>query len=60
MLASLSRNSIRISTPLRSRRLFILNNWLGAHARDIFEEPIEGVKYTRSFFRSMSAKMAHV
>lgn len=58
MLESLSCNKTRISTPLRSRRLFILNNWLGAHARDIFEEPLEGVKYTRSFFRIMSSEMA--
>jgi hypothetical protein len=60
MLTSLSKNSMRISVPLKSRRLFILNNWYGAHARDIFAEPIEGVKYTRSFFRMMSAEMAGV
>lgn len=58
MLTSLSTNKTCISTPLRPRRLFILNNWLGAHARDIFEEPLENVKYTRSFFRMMSKEAA--
>lgn len=57
MLASLSINKKCISTPLRPRRLFMLNNWLGAHARDIFEEPLENVKYTRSFFRMMSKQI---
>ncbi|WP_235033917.1 hypothetical protein [Pantoea sp. 18069] len=54
----MSTNKTCISTPLRPRRLFILNNWLGAHARDIFEEPLENVKYTRSFFRMMSKEAA--
>ncbi|MNV60318.1 hypothetical protein D3C71_1527770 [compost metagenome] len=58
MLISLSNNKTRISTPLRPRRLFILNNWLGAHARDIFEDPLKNVKFTRSFFRMMSIEAA--
>jgi hypothetical protein len=58
MLISLSTNKTCISTPLRPRRLFVLNNWLGAHARDIFKEPLENVKYTRSFFRMMSKEAA--
>ncbi len=60
MLTSLATNKTCISTSLRPRCLFILNNWLGAHARDIFEDPLDGVKYTRSFFRMMSKKAACV
>ena len=60
MLASLSTNPARFGIPLRARRLFVLNNWLGAHARDIFKDPLEGVKYTRSFFRAMSQEMLSV
>ena len=57
MHESLSKNSTRISAPIKARRLFIVNNWLGAHARDIFEEPLTGVKYSRSFFRAMSSEI---
>lgn len=37
----------------KERRLIILNNWFGAHASDVFEEPLTKAGYTRSFFRAM-------
>lgn len=60
MQTSLNRCSDRISIPIQGRRLFMVNNWLGAHARDIFEEPIENLQYSRSFFRAMSQEMLAV
>lgn len=46
----------RISIEQKENRLILVNNWLGLHARDIFEEPDcnETSAYTRVFIRSMS------
>lgn len=54
LTASLSSNSERLGAPIKGRRMFILNNTLGFHARDIFEESIPGTKYTRSFLRTVA------
>lgn len=55
MQESLSFEKNKISIPIKARRLFILNNWLGAHARDIFEDQLENLNCSRSFFRAMSS-----
>lgn len=45
---------IRYSISQESRRLIILNNSNGFHARDIFEKPIEYFPVTRTYLRSAS------
>lgn len=54
MTKSLLDNPDRWSAPIKNRRLFIMNNRNGFHARDIFADPIDGVRYTRSFMRFVS------
>ncbi|QXI66191.1 hypothetical protein CP157_03983 (plasmid) [Paracoccus marcusii] len=54
MTESLLDNPDRWAAPIKNRRLFIMNNKSGFHARDIFADPIDGVRYTRSFMRFVS------
>lgn len=51
--ASLSANRVRFSVPQKTRRIIFVRNVLGAHARDIFEEPNPDAQYTRIFLRSV-------
>jgi hypothetical protein len=53
---SLNKNPTRYAVPQKSRRAIFACNLKGAHARDIFEEPIHGVPYTRLFMRSVDTK----
>jgi hypothetical protein len=50
---SIADNPIRFSVPQRSRRIIFARNIAGAHARDIFEEPLPDTSYTRIFLRSV-------
>jgi hypothetical protein len=50
---SIEENKIRYSIPQKSRRIIFARNIAGAHARDIFDEPIGDVPYTRIFLRSV-------
>jgi len=54
MRQSLLDNPRRVACPIRNRRMFIMANDRGFHARDIFADPIDGTKYTRSFLRYVS------
>lgn len=58
MLVSLQENSSPIVIEQKCNRLLIMNNLLGLHARDIFEEPLYSSpeEYTRVFFRSVSSE----
>ncbi|MEL4073324.1 hypothetical protein WKW50_24660 [Ochrobactrum sp. GPK 3] len=51
---AISTNSIRYFVPQESRRLIMLNNANGFHARDIFERPMNGCQVTRAYLRSAS------
>jgi hypothetical protein len=53
---SISQNKIRYAVPQKSRRAIFACNLKGAHARDIFEEPLYDVPYTRIFMRSVDTK----
>ncbi len=50
---SLSQNKVVLSIPQKTRRLILACNLKGAHARDVFEDAIPEVKYTRLFLRSV-------
>lgn len=50
---SISRNKLRYVIPQKARRIIFVSNTKGAHARDVFEESITGVTYTRVFMRSV-------
>lgn len=50
---SLEANSKRFSVPQTTRRLIFLRNVLGAHARDVFDDPNPSALYTRIFLRSV-------
>lgn len=52
--SDISNNSFRYVIQQQSRRMMFLNNANGFHARDIFEEPLEGYSTTRSYLRSVS------
>lgn len=52
--SAISNNEFRLFIPQGSRKLVILNNSNGFHARDIFENPIEGHEVTRTYLRSTS------
>jgi hypothetical protein len=54
MKDSISSNPARLAIPQKARRLLLMNNTAGFHARDIFNDPIAGTRYTRSFMRSVS------
>ncbi|WP_137136016.1 hypothetical protein [Rhizobium sp. FKY42] len=51
---AIARNPFRYAAPQKSRRLIVLNNSSGFHARDIFEEAIPGHEETRNYLRSVS------
>lgn len=50
---SISQNSVRYAIPQKARRVVFARNLSGAHARDVLEEPVEDVPYTRVFVRSV-------
>lgn len=52
--SAITNNEFRLFVPQESRKLVILNNSNGFHARDIFEDPIEGYAVTRTYLRSTS------
>jgi len=59
---SISQNSVRYAIPQKSRRVVFARNLSGAHARDVLEEPVENVPYTRIFVRSVdedSVELTH-
>jgi len=55
MKSSMLDNTRRISIPFQNRRLFVMANKKGLHARVVFADPIPNVKFTRSFLRYVSA-----
>ncbi|CAH1651004.1 conserved hypothetical protein [Hyphomicrobiales bacterium] len=55
MRQSIACDARRIALPQRQRRLFLMNNTAGFHARDLFDAPIPGARYTRSFLRSVAS-----
>ncbi|CAH1653243.1 conserved hypothetical protein [Hyphomicrobiales bacterium] len=56
MKQSIACDARRIALPQRQRRLFLMNNTAGFHARDLFDAPIPGARYTRSFLRSVASE----
>ncbi|MBS7706483.1 hypothetical protein [Chelatococcus asaccharovorans] len=56
MKRSIACDASRIALPQRQRRLLLMNNTAGFHARDLFDEPIPGARYTRSFMRSVASE----
>ncbi|HEY4073122.1 MAG TPA: hypothetical protein VGM52_08470 [Herbaspirillum sp.] len=50
---SIESNKVRYAVPQKSRRAIFARNLAGAHSRDVFEEPIPNVPYTRLFMRSV-------
>lgn len=52
---AIANNRLRYAVPQESRRMIILNNAAGFHARDVFEEPFKDVSVTRCYLRSASA-----
>ncbi|MFW2535429.1 MULTISPECIES: hypothetical protein [unclassified Legionella] len=50
---SLENNAIKICIPQCERRAIFIKNTDGFHARNIFEEPIEGVDLTRVYLRAV-------
>ncbi|WP_291976120.1 hypothetical protein [Chelatococcus sp.] len=56
MKRSIACDARRIVLPQRQRRLFLMNNTAGFHARDLFDAPIPGARYTRSFLRSVASE----
>lgn len=53
MRKSLENNQMKIGLEQKERRAFFFKNTEGFHARDIFENPIEGIDLTRVFLRSV-------
>ncbi|MCW0983779.1 hypothetical protein OK142_23410 [Agrobacterium sp. BT-220-3] len=51
---AIARNPFRYAAPQKSRRMIVLNNSSGFHARDIFQDPIIGHEETRNYLRSVS------
>lgn len=54
LTSSMQSNPVRYHVPQYPRRLMIMKNSTGAHSRDIFNSPLTGTRYTRSFMRSVS------
>ena len=54
MMKNSIRNSRRISIPQKTRRLIVMKNSCGFHARDIFEGPQTNGGVTRSLIRNVS------
>jgi hypothetical protein len=50
---SIGANPIRFSVEQKVKRLILLGNTQGCHARDVFEEPLDDSKLTRAFIRSV-------
>ena len=48
---SLQNNPEIIRIPQKERRAFFITNTKGFHARDVFQDPIDGVDLTRVFLR---------
>lgn len=53
---SMNSNPVRFSIEQKSRRLILLGNTLGCHARDVFEEAVPNSQLTRVFIRSVDTK----
>jgi len=53
MRKSIGENREKIIIPQREQRALFLKNSAGFHARDIFEDPIEGADLTRVFIRAV-------
>lgn len=60
MRASLIANPVRLTVAQKPRRLALMRNLSGFHARDIFEEPIVTHGVTRSFLRLVSEEGVQV
>lgn len=58
--ADVARNAFRYAVPQEPRRILFLNNAFGFHARDSFENPIEGHEETRIYLRSVSRADHHM
>ncbi|MBO9111737.1 MULTISPECIES: hypothetical protein [Agrobacterium] len=56
--AAIARNPFRYAAEQKSRRMIVLNNSSGFHARDIFQDPILGHEETRNYLRSVSTDAA--
>lgn len=54
MRASIASNPFRIRIPQRERRLILIRNDHGFHARDVFDQPLLGLDLSRVFLRMMS------
>ncbi|GAA5543704.1 MULTISPECIES: hypothetical protein [Brucella/Ochrobactrum group] len=54
MVNAISENKFRYSIPQESRRLLIMNNANGFHARDALEKPLPGVAVNRVYLRCTS------
>lgn len=52
--AAIAKSPLRYAAAQKSRRLIVLNNSSGFHARDIFKDPIPGHEETRNYLRSVS------
>jgi hypothetical protein len=53
---SINVNPMRFSVEQKVKRLILLGNTLGCHARDIFEEPLDDSQLTRAFVRSVDSR----
>lgn len=52
----ISQNDCRYYVPQQARRMIFLRNDCGFHARDVLDNPIEGLATTRSYLRSASVE----
>lgn len=50
---SLNKNPTKIYLAQKERRAFYMKNTAGFHAREIFEDPIEGIDLTRVYLRAV-------
>lgn len=53
---AIATNPFRYAVNQQTRRMIVLNNAAGFHARDIFEDPIPGHEETRNYLRSVSSE----
>lgn len=54
IVKAISENKFRYSIPQESRRLLLMNNANGFHARDALEQPLPGVSMNRAYLRCTS------
>ncbi|MBJ6133126.1 hypothetical protein JAU75_09805 [Ochrobactrum sp. Q0168] len=54
IVKAISENKFRYSIPQENRRLLIMNNANGFHARDALEKPLPGVSMNRAYLRCTS------